>query len=295
MNVLRLPLSRAATRHALHTARRGIASGSGLPKFEPNSFKASESPNPDWKLQKGLPTDTPLGKQWKQDEDAGWKTWDGWDTPPTDMYKMLSSAITPRPIAFVSTISSDGIRNLAPFSFFQMVSFKPPLVMVSCTLSPRRPKDTRENILNTNEFVVNLISEPFVEAANSTSVEAPAEIDEWLVSGLTGEPSEQVMPERVREAAVSLECTLYSYQDIYSDETDKSAPDAAPTTTMMIGRIEKAHVRNSVLQPDGLQVDPAKLRVVSRLGGNTYARVTQGFDVARPSWRDVKKEIGDKL
>ena len=61
--------------------------------------------------------------------------------------------------------------------------------MVSCTLSPRRPKDTRENILNTNEFVVNLISEPFVEAANSTSVEAPAEIDEWLVSGLTGEPS----------------------------------------------------------------------------------------------------------
>ena len=61
--------------------------------------------------------------------------------------------------------------------------------MVSCTLSPRRPKDTRENILDTNEFVVNLISEPFVEAANSTSVEAPAEIDEWLVSGLTGEPS----------------------------------------------------------------------------------------------------------
>ena len=64
---------------------------------------------------------------------------------------------------------------------------------------------------------------------------------------------------------------------------------------MMIGRIEKAHVRNSVLQEDGLQVDPAKLRVISRLGGNTYARVTQGFDVGRPSWRDVKKEIGDKL
>ncbi|KZV69546.1 hypothetical protein PENSPDRAFT_652294 [Peniophora sp. CONT] len=295
MSLLRSSTLRAAARGSLRDIRRGVATGNGLPAFDPKAFKPSQSPNPEWKLQQGLSADTALGKQWKEDEEAGWKTWDGWDTPPTDMYKMLSSAITPRPIAFVSTISADGVRNLAPFSFFQMVSFKPPLLMVSCTLSPRRPKDTRENILNTNEFVVNLISEPFVEAANSTSVEAPAEIDEWLVSGLTGEPSVQVMPERVKEAAVSLECTLYSYQDIYSDETDKSTPDAAPTTTMMIGRIEKAHVRNSVLQPDGLQVDPAKLRVVSRLGGNTYARVTQGFDVARPSWRDVKKEIGDKL
>ena len=83
MNMLRASALKAAARGSLHIARRGVASGNGLPAFEPNSFKASQSPNPDWKLQQGLPVDTPLGKQWKKDEDAGWKTWDGWDTSPT--------------------------------------------------------------------------------------------------------------------------------------------------------------------------------------------------------------------
>ncbi|KAI0315139.1 hypothetical protein OF83DRAFT_1133414 [Amylostereum chailletii] len=206
-----------------------------------------------------------------------------------DMYKMLSSAITPRPIAFVSTVASDGVRNLAPFSFFNMVAFLPPLVSISMTLSPQRPKDTRENILATKEFVLNLISEPFAEAANATSVEAPAEVDEWIVSGLTEEPSTTVKPGRVRESAVSLECELYSYQDIYPDGAD------VPSTTIILGKVKVAHVRNAVLQADGLQLDPAKLRVISRLGGSTYARVGEGFDIARPSWKEVKKEMGDKL
>ena len=83
MNISRASTLKSAARASLRITRRGIASGNGLPAFEPNSFKASQSPNPDWKLQQGLPVDTALGKQWKSDEGAGWKTWDGWDTPPT--------------------------------------------------------------------------------------------------------------------------------------------------------------------------------------------------------------------
>ncbi|KAI0028384.1 hypothetical protein K488DRAFT_89787 [Vararia minispora EC-137] len=236
-----------------------------------------------------MPTDTELGKRWKADEEAGWKTWDASQTNPVDMYRLLSSAITPRPIAFVSTVAPDGVRNLAPLSFFQMVAFKPPLVMISCTIPRNRPKDTRENILSTKEFVLNLISEPFIEAANSCSVEAPAYVDEWIVSGLKGMPSVQVKPERVQDSAVSLECTYYSHQDIIPDGEEN------PSTTIIIGRVQLAHVRNSVLQPDGLQADPTKLRILSRLGGDTYARVSEGFDIPRPSWKEVKEKIGDKL
>lgn len=158
------------------------------------------------------------------------------DIPETDetvlrvrVYKLLTSAVIPRPIAFVSTISEDGVRNLAPMRcvpwsqrmmimmvtslaqtvisiwyvepallisiraqscnpHFQ-VSHNPPLLSVSLSLSKRRPKDTRENIKATKEFTVSIISEPFVEAANVCSVEAPAHVDEWVVSGLTPEPS----------------------------------------------------------------------------------------------------------
>lgn len=107
--------------------------------------------------------------------------------PFSAMYKLLIGGIIPRPIAFVSTLSPQGIPNLAPFSYFQMVSHNPPLVIVSFT----RPsaavvhKDSCANILTSKEFTVNLISHPWVEAANWTAVDAPGDIDEWIGSGLT--------------------------------------------------------------------------------------------------------------
>ncbi|EKM54126.1 uncharacterized protein PHACADRAFT_96449, partial [Phanerochaete carnosa HHB-10118-sp] len=125
-------------------------------------------------------------------------------------YKLLTSAVIPRPIAFVSTVSSDDIPNLAPMSYFSLVSpcitrvpltailtgllniqiaHNPPLLSVSFSLSPGKPKDSRENILSTKEFTVSIISEPLVEAANACSVNAPPDVDEWVVSGLTPESS----------------------------------------------------------------------------------------------------------
>jgi len=130
---------------------------------------------------------------------------------------------------------------------------------------------------------VNLISEPFAEAANETSVEAPPDVSEWDISGLTQEPSLHVKPARVRESAVSMECELFQSQDIF--------PDGAtlPSATLVLGRVKYVHVRNAVLRSNGLSADPAKLRPISRISGMTYARLGEGFDLKRPEWSDVKQ------
>ncbi|KAI0051206.1 hypothetical protein FA95DRAFT_1580759 [Auriscalpium vulgare] len=267
-----------------------LLSTKSLPPFSPSSaYKPTQAPNPAWQLGEGLSTRTPLEKKWRDEGDLGWKTWDMGLTSNSDAYKLLGSAITPRPIALVSSVSASGIPNLAPFRYelHSKVAYNPPLISLSFTLSPRRPKDTRENILATKEFVVNLISEPFVAAANSTSVESPQDTDEWKVSGLTGETSVHVKPRRVRESAVSLECELYNFQDIYPDGSE------TPSTSLVLGRVRYVHVRNSVLQDDGLQVDAAKLRIVSRLGGATYARLGESFDLKSDKPRE--NIVGDRM
>jgi len=185
------------------------------PFAETQSFSLTEPPNVDWKVGDGL-SNTPLGRDWKSDEELGWKTWDMAQTSPSDATQILNSTVVPRPIAFVSTLSAENKPNLAPFSFFQVVAYHPPIVSVSFRLSPRIPKNTRDNILATKEFVVNLISEPFIEAANETSVEAPADVSEWDISGLTQEPSVHVKPARVKESAVSLECDVGILANCYA-------------------------------------------------------------------------------
>jgi len=255
------------------------------------SFTFTTPPDTTWKLGEGLKDDGGgMASQWKEDEKLGWKTLKMDEMEKVDIYKMLTSAVVPRPVAFVSTLSPSGEPNLAPFSYFSLISHDPPLITVSFTISPRRPKDTRENIKSTKEFVVNIISEPFVEAANSTSVESPADIDEWIVSGLTQEPSSFVKPPRVRESAVSFECELYHFLDL-------TPPGSTVVTgTLAIGHIRAAHIRNAVLaEGSGTTVDPAKLRAVSRLGGTTFARVGPGFEIPRPSWREIDGEVRDLM
>jgi len=168
------------------------------------------------------------------------------------------------------------------------------MVSISFSLSTRRPKDTRNNILATQEFTVNIISEAFAEAANATSVESPANTDEWIISGLNKEDATLVKPPFVRESAVAMECELYSSQDI----APPGSPE--PSTTVILGLIKRIHVRESVLNEDEMTVDPAKLRPIARLGGTTYAKLLEGFDLSRISWksiRDLYKDIsrGDQL
>ncbi|KAJ3724588.1 hypothetical protein FB446DRAFT_737736 [Lentinula raphanica] len=250
--------------------------------FNPHKpLQWTSSPSPGWKLGDGA------SKAFSEHEHALRKTWDLDKMSTTDSYKLLTSAIIPRPVAFVSTLAEDGTPNLAPFSYFSMVSHNPPLLSVSFSLSSRRPKDTRENILATKEFTVNIISEHFIEAANATAVEAPANVDEWIISGLTMEPSSLVKPACVKESLFSMECQLHFAHDILDLENSNI------TNTLVLGLIKQVHAKESILSKNGMVVDPGKLRPVARLGGNTYARLTDTFDVPRPAWKEVRDAVNE--
>lgn len=248
-----------------------------LPPFDTNgSFSVTTSPNPAWKIGDGV-----IDKEWREKGEESRKSWDMDSTSPQDAYKLLTSSIVPRPIALVSSLSNDRVPNLSPFSYFSMISHNPPLISVSFRLTPARTKDSRENILANKQFTVNIISEPMAEAANASSVEAPADVDEWILSGLTMVPSTHVKPSYVKESAVSMECELYSFQDI-------SPPNSTEiTTTLVLGLVKKVHIRKSVLDESGTAVDPSKLRPVARLGNRSYSRLLDVFDLPRIPWETV--------
>lgn len=185
----------------------------------------------------------------------------------------MIGAIVPRPIAFVSTISREGLLNLAPFSFFTAVCANPPII---CFCPNRREapdpcKDTLRNILLTREFVVNVVSEEFAEQMNITSGEYPPEIDEFQLSGLTPIPSDLVKAPRVAESHVQMECRLYMAMEI----------GALPLSgNLVLGEVLRFHVDDQYI--DHFKIDPGKLRAIGRMGGASYTRTTDRFDMQRP-------------
>ncbi|KAM5365340.1 hypothetical protein ACJZ2D_011056 [Fusarium nematophilum] len=201
-------------------------------------------------------------------------------------YKLLISAIVPRPIAFVSTLSPDGkSTNLAPFSYFNMVNHDPPLFVVGIASGLDRAKDTLRNVSASGECVINIISEPFVEAANATSANAPYGVSEWDISGLT--PSydcETVKCARVKEAVVSVEAKLDTLK-----EYDSRARPGNKSGTVLILEGTRFWVREDALNEEKNLVDPAVLRPISRLGGITYGRVTEVMEIPRT---DFEKDVG---
>jgi flavin reductase (DIM6/NTAB) family NADH-FMN oxidoreductase RutF len=192
---------------------------------------------------------------------------------PLDIYKLMIGAIVPRPIAFVSTISPEGILNLAPFSFFTGISANPPVIcfspMIRGTGGSR--KDTLQNIERTREFVVNVVSEEFVRQMNICSTEFPPEIDEFEASGLTPIPSDVVKPPRVKESHINMECTLLQIVDVSSKPLGGS---------IVLGEVVRFHIDDAVV--DNYRIDPGKLRPVGRMSGPTYTRTTDLFDLDRP-------------
>ncbi|MBZ5608356.1 MAG: flavin reductase family protein [Acidobacteriia bacterium] len=190
-----------------------------------------------------------------------------------DIYKLLIGSIVPRPIALVSTISSDGIRNLAPFSFFTGISSKPTLICF-CP-GPRaageQRKDTLRNIHTTREFVVNIVSEEIAAKMNLTSGEYPPEVDEFEVAGFTAIPSDLVKPPRVAESHVNMECKLYLTIEF------SELPGGG---NLVLGEVIRIHVDDRIV--DNFKIDPDKLRAVGRMGGNSYTRTGDRFDMIRP-------------
>ncbi len=192
---------------------------------------------------------------------------------PRDAYAWMTSTITPRPIAWVSTIAPDGRTNLAPFSFFNGVTSNPPMLMfVPVNTRDGAKKDTVRNLEAVPEFVVNLVSFALGEQMNATAAMLPYGESEFEKFGIATAPSERVRPPRVAAAPVAFECVLERIVHL------GEGPLAA---NVVFGKILVAHVADAVLGADG-KPDPGKLDLIARLGGDGYVRTTDRFEMERP-------------
>ncbi len=191
-------------------------------------------------------------------------------TEPLNNYKLLVGAVVPRPIAFVSTVSPEGVANLSPFSFFTVASANPPVLCFSATF--REPcKDTLVNVRAMKEFVVNIVSEEFAAKMNATSAEFPYGVDEFEMSGLTAVPSDLVRPPRVKESHVNMECRLLQTVEVSNQPLGG---------TLILGQVVRFHVDDAIFEE--FRIDPDKLGAVGRMAGSTYARTKDRFDLIRP-------------
>lgn len=191
----------------------------------------------------------------------------------------FNALIVPRPIGWISSVAADGTVNLAPFSFFNGVSYSPPQVMFSAGPKPVEKndpwehKDSVANIEATGEFVCNIATWDLREQMNLTAVESPANLDEFEFSGLTKGPSELVTPPRVAESPIHLECR-------YLQSVALKTNEGWGHSTMIIGEVLGIHIDDSVLT-DGF-VDMDKIKPIGRLGYMDYATVDDVWEMHRP-------------
>ena len=192
---------------------------------------------------------------------------------------VLTGVIVPRPIAFVSTMSPDGEVNLAPYSFFNAVSYSN-VVFSSSRHVGNKSKDTLRNIEETGEFVVNIVVDSIAEAMNATAAEYPEGEDEFGIAGLSHAPSQLVKPPRVAESPVNIDCKLAQIVQIGSGAHEHG---------LVIGTILLMHVRDDVI--DGHRIDQAKLMATGRMAGNMYCRTNDRFEMVRPVYDPEKEAV----
>lgn len=202
--------------------------------------------------------------------------------PAQSRYKILTATVTPRPIAWVTTLSEDKVVNAAPYSFFNVMGSEPPTLAIGLLAGPGRFKDTAANILATGEFVVNLVSEDNAAAMNVTCVDAPPEVDEIELADLKAVPSVAVAPPRIAESPVSFECRMLTSLVV------------GPRQTIVIGEVLRAHVADAfVLDAERCYIDTPALRLIGRMhAGGWYARSTDLFEMERPTWAALSSSRG---
>ena len=200
------------------------------------------------------------------------------DYSTKDLHKILLSSVTPRPIALASTIDSDGVVNLSPFSYFNVFSANPPVLIFSPAnrVTDNSKKDTLLNISKVKEVVINLVDYNIVEPTSLSSVYFEKNIDEFLKSGLTKMESIKVRPPRVLESPVSYECKV---NDVISLGNNGGAGNLIICEVLMI------HINEEFLNENG-DIDPLKLNLVARMGENYY------LDVKKESLFEIKKPVG---
>jgi len=191
-------------------------------------------------------------------------------------YKLLTATVTPRPIAWVTSQSADGVVNAAPFSFFNVMGHEPPTVTLGLLRKADGGyKDTAANIMATGEFVINLVSEAMAESMNETCTNAPPEVDELQLAGLSAVPSLAVAPPRIAGCPVSFECRSLS------------SIVTGPCQVIVVATVLRAHIEDEfLLDAERCHVDTPALKLVSRMhGSGWYARSTDLFQLTRPSYK----------
>ena len=204
-----------------------------------------------------------------------------------DIYKILAAAITPRPIAFVSTKNKMGISNLSPYSFFNAFSVDPPVVVFSPTGKPKGKdqKDTLSNIIETKECVIGIVNTKIVQQISLTSCEYPSGVNEFEKAGLTEVKADLVNASLIGESNINMECRLVKVIPL----GEKSS-----SGNLVLCEVLKFHVNEKIMNQN-FEIDPKKLDAVSRHGGNFYGKTTEDsiFEIPKP-----KAKIGmgfDKL
>ncbi|HYE50262.1 MAG TPA: flavin reductase family protein, partial [Azospirillaceae bacterium] len=203
--------------------------------------------------------------------------------PLISRYKIINSTVTPRPIAWVTTLSAAGVRNAAPYSFFNAVGDDPPLLVLGLLKHPvtNNLKDTASNIVATGEFVVNLVCEADAPTMNQCSVDAPAEVDEIDYAAVEVVPSVAVKPPRIATSPVSFECRKVAAIDIGRQ-------------TVVLGEILVAHIRDEfVLDEKKLYLDTPAMKLIGRThGSGWYARTSDQFKMERPVYDPARPGPG---
>lgn len=189
--------------------------------------------------------------------------------PAQSAYKLLIGCVVPRPIAWVSSVSKDGVANLGPFSFFMGVCGDPPTIAFSSGRRQGNHKDTVVNIEYTGDFVVNVVDDDLAQQMNLTSGEYPPEVDEFELAGLTPAPGVKVQAPRIVEAPISMEC-----------RSTQIIPVGRGPHSLVLGEIVYFHVRDDLIQ--GGRIDMHGLRPVGRLAGNLYSHIHDIFEMKRP-------------
>lgn len=187
-------------------------------------------------------------------------------------YAILASLVVPRPIAWVSTLNSNGTVNVAPFSFFNVLGSEPPIVGFCPGDRPdSTPKDTARNVRTTHEFVVNLVDEAVAEAMNHTAASHPYGVSELESAGLTTLPSSVVKPPRIAQAPASLECTEWGTIQIGDNR-------------LVIGLVKRVHLRDELFDPETLRVRSENFHVIGRMASpHWYCRTRERFEMIRPA------------
>jgi flavin reductase (DIM6/NTAB) family NADH-FMN oxidoreductase RutF len=194
------------------------------------------------------------------------------NTESSALYKLLTGTIIPRPIAWVATVDENGIDNLAPFSFFNVVSEDPPHIMFSTVRTGNKNKDTLNNILANLQFVVNLVTEDVVEQMNTTSQPVAADVNEFELANVTPIDSIYIKPKRVKESLVQFECEMVHNYFIEKHQNGGAC--------IIIGKIITMHIDDSILM-ENHKINLEKYKPVARLAGYNYSKLGEIFSIKR--------------